>query len=185
VEVALTEENCDVYVALGSNQGDRALNLLKAWALLGKNKDITLKALSPPFLTSPVDMNSHHWFINAVGCLTTTLTPDSLLDVLLEIESVLGRARDSYLGGYQDRTIDLDLLYFGSSVQDSLRLTLPHPRRSERLFVLAPMAAIAPDFVDPELLQTLVEMHHQLLEKIKNNHIAQQEVTTSSWPKKY
>ena len=175
-------ETGDVFVALGSNLGDGMHTLLKAWTLLGKHDGVTLTALSPPFITAPVDMTSQHWFTNSIGCLSTHHTPLALLDILLETEAVLGRTRDGDTTGYQDRTIDLDMLYFGSVILDHPRLTLPHPRRDERLFVLAPMAAIAPKFVDPCHLQTIAELHHQLLEKIRNNQIANQEIKVSLWP---
>ena len=175
-------ETGDVYIALGSNLGDGMHTLLKAWALLGKHDGITLSALSPPFLTAPVDMTSQNWFTNAAGCLSTRHTPLALLDILLETEAILGRARDADTTTYQDRIIDLDLLYFGSVILDTPRLVLPHPRRDKRLFVLAPMTAIAPEFVDPGHLQTIAELHHQLLEKIRNNQVDKQEIKVSLWP---
>ncbi len=175
-------ETEDVFIALGSNLGDRAHTLLRAWALLGGHEDITIKSLSPPFLSAPVDMISELWFTNAVGRISTRLAPIALLDILLETESVLGRVRGGDATGYQDRTIDLDLLYFGSAILDAPRLILPHPHLAERLFVLAPMAAISPEFVDPGRLQTIAEMHLQLLEKIKNSQVGNQKITTGSWP---
>ncbi len=178
-------ETRDVFVALGSNLGDGVQTLLKAWSLLGEYDSISLTALSPPFLTAPIDMSSHHWFTNAVGYLSTSHPPLALLDILLETEAVLGRARDGDTTGYQDRTIDLDLLYFGSVILDNPRLVIPHPHRDERLFVLAPMAAIAPKFIDPCYLQTIAELHHQLLEKIRNNQVDKQEIKVSSWPEEY
>lgn len=178
----MTVENRDVYITLGSNLGDSARTLLEAWDFLGKNDGISLTTLSPPFLSAPVDMISDNWFINAAGRLTSFLTPHSLLDVLLETESVFGRTRDSDAGEYQDRTVDLDLLYFGSLTHDDSRLTLPHPCRFERLFVLAPMATIAPTFIDPEHMMTMTEMYQQLHEKIKHGDIASQEIKISSWP---
>ncbi len=173
----------DVYVALGSNLGDGMQTLVKAWTLLGEHDGITLVALSPPFVTNPVDMTSQNRFTNAVGCLSTHHTPQVLLDILLETETVLGRTRDGGTTGYQDRIIDLDLLYFGSVILDNHpKLTLPHPNREKRLFVLAPMAAIAPEFIDPCHSQTIAELHHQLLEKIRNNQIANQEIKVGLWP---
>lgn len=172
----------DVFVALGSNLGDSDEILLRAWQQIGSSDSIGLKALSPPFLTAPVDMISQHWFVNAVGHLTTTLTSGDLLDLLLETEKLFGRARDKSGTGYQDRTLDLDLLYFGSEIMDNPRLTLPHPRRVDRLFVLAPMASLAPEFVDPELSRTIDEIHRGLLKKIEDKVLAKQEISVGSWP---
>ncbi len=172
----------DVYIALGSNLGDGIQTLLKAWTLLGEHDGVTLATLSPPFVTAPVDMTSQRRFTNAAGGLSTHHTPQILLDILLETETVLGRTRDSDATGYQDRIIDLDLLYFNSVILDNPKLTLPHPHREKRLFVMAPMAAIAPEFVDPCHLQTIAKLHHQLLEKIRNNQIANQEIKVGLWP---
>ncbi len=171
-----------VYVALGSNLGDSAVILLQAWKRIGGNEQVDLLALSPPFLTSPVDMISQHWFVNAVGRLATSLSAGELLDLLLETEQSFGRARGRSRAGYQDRTLDLDLLYFGSEIIDSPRLNLPHPRRADRLFVLAPMAVISPEFVDPELSLTIGQMHRELLARIANNPLASQEIEVGSWP---
>ena len=181
-EESLMVETKNVFVALGSNLGNSVHTLLKAWDLLGEHDGITLTALSPPFLTAPVDMTSQNWFTNSVGCFSTRYSPLALLDILLETEAVLGRARDHGTAGYQDRTVDLDLLYFGSVILDNPRLILPHPHRDKRLFVLAPMAVVAPEFIDPIHLQTIAAIHHQLLEKIRNNQTDNQEIKVSSWP---
>ena len=175
-------ETEDVFVGLGSNLGDSAQILLNAWSFLGQHEGIEVKKLSPPFLSAPVDMSSNHWFTNAVGHLSTTLSPNDLLGVLLATEETLGRVRNGGQRGYRDRMIDLDLLFFGSTSQDEPRLTLPHPRVSERLFVLAPLAAIVPDFVDPMSGKSVDDLHLALKNKIKNNETANQEISVGVWP---
>ncbi len=172
-----------VFIGLGSNLGDSFQVLKKGWRLLGEQNGVTAKELSPPFLSSPVGMTSNFWFTNAVGYLQVSLTPLEFLELLLEIEQDLGRVRDEKKHGYQDRVIDLDLLYFGSVMMDTPRLTIPHPHRNERLFVLSPMAAIAPDYVDPETGQPVLDMHLDLLDKIDTGRVGQQEITRSTWPK--
>lgn len=180
-EIVVVNEK-EVFVGLGSNLGDSARTLLKAWSHLGKQRGVTLSALSPPFLSSPVDMASNHWFTNAVGQVATTHSPDQFLNILLDTESYFGRVRDDDQHGFSDRTIDLDLLYFGVVILDNPRLTLPHPHRRDRLFVLAPMAAIAPDFVDPENGQTITDLHQQLLHTLTSNQTSIQEINQRSWP---
>ncbi|MBE0584210.1 MAG: 2-amino-4-hydroxy-6-hydroxymethyldihydropteridine diphosphokinase [Desulfofustis sp.] len=182
-----TKQNADlcenVFIGLGSNLGDSRQLLVKAWNLLGERPEVTLGELSAPYLSSPVGMNSSHWFTNAVGRVIARCTPLRLLEILQQVEASLGRLRNKELKGYQDRLIDLDLIYFGEVVCDEPRLTLPHPQRAERLFVLAPLAEIAPDFLDPELADgsTVARMHEDLRNRINARHVADQELLKSSW----
>ncbi len=94
-------------------------------------------------------MDSPHWFINAAGLLTTSLTPSELLALLLQVEQQYGRVRSAGQIGHQDRTLDLDLLLFDDRVLDTPELILPHPAMDARLFVLVPLAEIAPELVHP------------------------------------
>ncbi len=174
----------NVIIGLGSNLGDSARILLAAWHLLGEDAAVTLGELSPPYISSPVDMTSNHWFTNAVGRLQTSCTPHELLDLLRATEQELGRTREKGRTGYQDRSIDLDLIYFDTVVMDGPHLTLPHPHRMERLFVLAPLAAIAPDFRDPVAGVSVSRLHRDLLLKIGENRIEKQELSAVSWPDK-
>ena len=170
------------YIGLGSNLGDSSHLLQEGWELIGLSPGVTLETLSLPYLSSPVGMASNFWFTNAVGKLQTSRTPGEVLDILLDTEKHLGRIRDEKKVGYQDREIDLDLLYFGSEVMDSPRLTLPHPHRNDRLFVLEPMAAIAPDFIDPETGHPIAEMHRRLKQMIESGKIETQEISPGAWP---
>lgn len=139
------------YIGLGSNLGKSLSLLREAWQFLGQYPEITLQALSSPYRTRPVGMESSHWFINAVGCLRTNLSPEALLDLLLTTEQRFGRIRHPELKGYQDRTLDLDLLLYGSTTMRTARLTLPHPALHERLFVLVPLAEINAQLQHPLL----------------------------------
>jgi 2-amino-4-hydroxy-6-hydroxymethyldihydropteridine diphosphokinase len=172
----------NVIIGFGSNLGDSAGILLKAWNILGEHPEVTPGQLSPPFISSPVDMTSNHWFTNAVGSVQTSCSPHGFLELLMETEQVLGRQRDNGKRGYQDRSLDLDLIYFGAAIMDDPRLTLPHPRRAERLFVLAPLVTISPDFVDPESGLSISRLHLDLLEDLKGKRMAQQEISAVSWP---
>ncbi len=171
-----------VFVGLGSNLGDSANQLLEGWQALGRYRGVTLEKLSSPYLSAPVGMTSSFWFTNAVGRLQTSRSAEDLLDILLDTEKQLGRIRDGNKQGYQDRKIDLDLIYFGQAIIDTPRLTVPHPYRSTRLFVLAPMAAIAPDFIDPETGESVSTMHRRLQQRIDAGTIEAQEITIRSWP---
>jgi 2-amino-4-hydroxy-6-hydroxymethyldihydropteridine diphosphokinase len=171
-----------VFIGLGSNLGDSAHLLREGWDLIGRHQGVTLDIISLPYLSSPVGMASHFWFTNAVGRLTTSCSAGEILELLLDTETRLGRVRDNRTRGYQDREIDLDLLYFGALIMDSPRLTVPHPHRNDRLFVLEPMAAIAPDFIDPETGYPIVEMQQRLKRRIASGKIEAQEITAGTWP---
>ncbi len=176
------ERSETVYIGLGSNLGDSARILQEAWSLLGEYAEAVPGRISSPFLSAPVAMASNFWFTNAAGCLRAACSPLRFLDILLEIEFRLGRVRNSRKQGYQDRTLDLDLLYFGSEIIDIPRLTVPHPFRGERLFVLAPLAEIAPEWVDPQTGVTVETLHRQLLERIGSGAVQAQEIIRSQWP---
>jgi 2-amino-4-hydroxy-6-hydroxymethyldihydropteridine diphosphokinase len=142
------------FIGLGSNLGDTQANLIDAWQRLGKITGINLLRLSSPYRTEPVNMDTDHWFTNAVGEILTTLSPTELLAAMLAIEAEMGRDRTLT----QDRPVDLDLLYYGDLMIQSQTLTVPHPRIAERLFVLAPLAELAPEHVHPRLGRTSLEL---------------------------
>lgn len=137
------------YIALGSNLGDRELNLLRAVAEVGKLPDSKVTGLSPFYETSPVGITEQPQFFNAVLRLATGLTPHDLFHRLQHIENaVFGRKRTVRWGA---RSIDLDLLFYGDVVVNDDVLTVPHPRLAERRFVLQPLCDIAPDLIHPVL----------------------------------
>ena len=142
------------FIGLGSNLGDGQGNLLEAWQRLGQVAAISLIRLSSPYRTQPVGLATDHWFTNAVGEILTTLSPTELLAAMLAIETKLGRDRTLT----KDRPVDLDLLYYGDLMIQSPALTVPHPRITERLFVLAPLAEVAPEQVHPRLGRTSLEL---------------------------
>ena len=148
------EKTQQAFIGLGSNLGDTQANLIDAWQRLGEITGISLVRLSSPYRTEPLGMDTEHWFTNAVGEITTTLSPADLLAAMLAIETALGRDRALT----QDRPVDLDLLYYGDLMLQSPALTVPHPRIAERLFVLAPLADIAPDHVHPILGRTSLDL---------------------------
>jgi 2-amino-4-hydroxy-6-hydroxymethyldihydropteridine diphosphokinase len=128
-------------VGVGANLGDREGSIRRAVELLCVARLSTIRE------TEPWGYEEQPRFLNAVAELETTLSPPALLDRLLEIERELGRMRDGPRWG--PRTIDLDLLLFGSESVDEPGLTVPHPRLHERLFVLEPLAELDPDLEVP------------------------------------
>jgi 2-amino-4-hydroxy-6-hydroxymethyldihydropteridine diphosphokinase len=129
------------YVGFGANLGDPAATLRAAAVELAQRAG-TVTAGSHIYRSRPVGLIDQPDFQNAVARLATTLTPDRLLDELLELEARFGRVRDVRFG---PRTLDLDLLCYEGELRDGERLTLPHPRAHEREFVLRPLAEIDPD----------------------------------------
>jgi 2-amino-4-hydroxy-6-hydroxymethyldihydropteridine diphosphokinase len=127
-------------IALGSNLGDRELNIDSAVAEIAKIIEVT--HLSTNHETDPVGGPDQPKYLNAVLMAESFLTPEELLNALLAIESRLGRVRDIHWG---PRTIDLDLIIVDDERIDSPDLVLPHPRAHERRFVLEPWAEIDPD----------------------------------------
>jgi 2-amino-4-hydroxy-6-hydroxymethyldihydropteridine diphosphokinase len=132
----------DAYIALGGNQGDVADNLDRALRFLAQPPIISITARAPVYRTAAVGGPAGQPdFLNTVVRVSTALTPDLLLRRCLDVEQKLGRVRHERWG---PRTIDLDLLLYGDHVVDVPGLTVPHPRIRERLFVLVPLADIAP-----------------------------------------
>jgi 2-amino-4-hydroxy-6-hydroxymethyldihydropteridine diphosphokinase len=129
------------YVGLGSNLGDREATIRTAAELIGARR------LSRIIETEPWGNAEQPRFLNAVAEVETDLEPRALLDLLLDVESRLGRERDGTHWG--PRLIDLDLLLYGDRVLDEPGLTVPHPFLHERLFALEPLAELAPDAVIP------------------------------------
>ena len=167
------------YIGLGANLGDCRENLLQAWEKLGKVSGIKLLTLSSPYRSEPVGMESENWFVNAVGSLETSLEPYELLREMFVVEKYFGRKR--VLSGIpEDRSLDLDLLYWGDRESNDLKVTLPHPEIANRLFVLQPLVEIGPELCHPVTQKTSVEMLQNFLERQQEASSGQQ-VLKASW----
>ncbi|MBU1565286.1 MAG: 2-amino-4-hydroxy-6-hydroxymethyldihydropteridine diphosphokinase [Proteobacteria bacterium] len=174
-------EEVKAIIGLGSNLGNGREILREAWDTLGNVPGIGLDGLSSPYMTAPVGMTSRHWFTNAVGRLRVSLSPLDLLSAMLAVETKFDRTRDSKSFGYQDRSLDLDLLYYGTQVMDTPELILPHPRIGDRLFVLAPLVELEPDFLDYNSGMTISEMAKLLTQRITVGESKNQEIISGHW----
>jgi 2-amino-4-hydroxy-6-hydroxymethyldihydropteridine diphosphokinase len=134
------------HVALGANLGDAAQTLALALDALAQTPGVRLLKASSLYRTAPIESSGPD-YLNAVAEVSTQLTAPALLAALQAIEHTHGRERP-----YRNapRTLDLDLLRYGSATLDSPMLTVPHPRMAERAFVLVPLAEIAPHAVSAQ-----------------------------------
>jgi 2-amino-4-hydroxy-6-hydroxymethyldihydropteridine diphosphokinase len=131
-----------VVLSLGSNLGDRLENLQEAVDALFDAPGLSLSAMSPIYETAPWGPVEQGDFLNVVLVASTRLAPEVLLDRVLSIEEAMRRER---LVRWGPRTLDIDIVQFGSVISDDPVLTLPHPRAHERAFVLVPWRDIDPD----------------------------------------
>jgi 2-amino-4-hydroxy-6-hydroxymethyldihydropteridine diphosphokinase len=132
------------YLGLGSNLGDRKQNLAQALDLMSKH--LVIEQISPIYETEPVGYDQQPLFLNAACRISTELNPEKLLRLAKRIEAKLGRTPNF---PNAPRPIDIDILFYGDEVLNDKELTVPHPRLTERAFVLMPLAEIAPDLVHP------------------------------------
>ena len=134
-----------IFIGLGSNLGDRNRHLREALDALARR--VGRLVGNSALFASPAWGFDGLPFLNQVVEVRSELQPAALLKVLLQIEADAGRTRHHV--GYANRVLDLDLLYYGNRCQSRQQLTLPHPEIPQRRFVLAPLAALAPEWKDP------------------------------------
>jgi 2-amino-4-hydroxy-6-hydroxymethyldihydropteridine diphosphokinase len=143
------------YLGLGSDLGDREGNLRLAAEEIGRSAGSIIE-LSPVYETEPVGFRGKGDFLNMVICIETTLSPSSLLKVIMVSEKNLGRVRSETRN--ISRVIDIDLLLYSDEIINDNSLIVPHPRMHERKFVLVPLNDIAPGLVHPHLGKTISEL---------------------------
>ena len=150
-----------VVFILGGNLGDR-LRLIEESVELMVSHFGSNTGKSSIFETAAWGGKSNGNYLNQVLVFNTSFFPEEILEVILEIELKMGRTRGEKWG---DRTMDIDILYFGNEKFHSERLTIPHPFLQERRFVLEPLAEILPDLVHPVLSKTNRELLQNCLDK--------------------
>ncbi len=139
---------------MGSNLGDRLVILSEAKTIIEQRLG-TITQQSRYYETSPWGVLDQPVFVNQVIALATNLSPEKVLAIILEIETTLGRIRKERWGA---RTIDIDILYYSNWIVNEPNLVIPHPNMHERMFTLAPLHELIPDFLHPIFLKTTSEL---------------------------
>ncbi|MGB5824128.1 MAG: 2-amino-4-hydroxy-6-hydroxymethyldihydropteridine diphosphokinase [Proteocatella sp.] len=153
--VRIVRARHSAYIAVGSNLGDKRNHIEMALEKIDKSLHTSILLRSTLIETDPVGYEDQDTFLNGVFKISTTLTPKQLINYLITIESELKRERSVRWG---PRTIDLDVIYYDDLITDDAEIVLPHPRMHERIFVLEPLAEIAPYAVHPLYKMRTVEM---------------------------
>ena len=141
-----------IYLCIGGNLGEREANLEEAIDFIGFNFGDVV-SVSSIYESEPWGMSDVPNFLNQVVHLQSELTDKELLVEIADLEEFFGRERSSQ--GYVSREMDVDVLFIDVEVISTEALQVPHPRMSERRFVLEPLAEIAPEFIHPELKQSV------------------------------
>jgi 2-amino-4-hydroxy-6-hydroxymethyldihydropteridine diphosphokinase len=152
----LTLSKCAI--ALGSNLGDSLSILNSAIDRMNTTPQIDLIAVSSWYRTTPIGPPQPD-YLNGCALVLTSLTPLGFLNTLHAIEAEFGRVRGEVWGA---RTLDLDLLLYGDEIIDTPDLQVPHPRMTERSFVLVPLAEITPDTIEPRSAQSILALRNKL-----------------------
>lgn len=143
-------------IALGSNQGNSLDILERSLNVLNLIPGIALKTVSSWYQTKPVGTpQPQPDYLNGCALLSVEQTPEELLSILQATEIQFGRTDK---GTLQPRTLDLDLLLYEDAIVDTPDLIIPHPRMTERAFVLVPLAEIAPDWIEPKSKNKIAQL---------------------------
>ena len=144
-----------VFLGIGGNTGNKQDNFDKVYTFI-KNELGDIIKHSSVYETPPWGFESEENFWNQVIIIETEFSPEKLLENIAEIENWFGRERVS--GKYTSREMDIDILYFNELILKTETLTIPHPQIANRVFVLVPLAEIAPEYVHPQLQMTSLKM---------------------------
>ena len=150
-----------VYISLGSNLGDKISYIQQAVKLLNDNENFKLIRTSTFYETEPWGNKNQDWFLNVVIEAKTNLLPLELLELSQSVEFQLGRDREN-VPKWGERTIDIDIIFYGSEIINTKNLVIPHKYMHERAFVLVPMLELTSSFVHPVFNKTILELHDEL-----------------------
>lgn len=148
-----------IYLGIGTNKGNREINISNTVKLLSEVKEIKLLKVSNMLKNPPQEGIKTGCFLNGAIKLLTPLTPFELLAVCKRIEQKQGRKEGRKQGKKISRVIDLDILFYGNEILDTKELTIPHPMIEKRYFVLIPLMDIGKNFVHPILKKSIKELY--------------------------
>lgn len=148
-----------VYIAAGSNLGDKEETLKEAIYIIDKRKDCVVTKVSNLYTTDPVGYEDQDQFVNCVFEIDTLQTPSELMDTLLEVEKDFKRERIIRWG---PRTLDLDIIFYNDIISYDEHILIPHPRAHERQFVMKPMCDINPYYVHPIYRKRVMDISSEL-----------------------
>ena len=148
-----------VYIAAGSNLGDKEETLKEAIYKIDKRKDCVVTKVSNFYTTDPVGYEDQDQFVNCVFEIDTLQTPSELMDTLLEVEKDFKRERIIRWG---PRTLDLDIIFYNDIISYDEHILIPHPRAHERQFVMKPMCDINPYYVHPIYRKRVMHISSEL-----------------------
>jgi 2-amino-4-hydroxy-6-hydroxymethyldihydropteridine diphosphokinase len=146
-----------VYLGLGTNLGDKEANIETAVQYINELVGEVISQ-SAHYVTEPWGFDSTNTFINIVLCAETKLSPREVLNLTKQIERQMGRTHKSVNRQYKDRIIDIDILLYDDMILNEADLVIPHPLMTERLFVMQPLAEIAPQLIHPTLHLTIFQL---------------------------
>lgn len=149
----------NVFIAIGTNKGNREKNIRDALKLLKENKNIKILKVSSMLNNPPQEGIKSGYFLNGVIKLKTSLTPLQVLRTCKDIERILGRTMGQKK---KPRIIDLDILFYENKILRTPKFTIPHPMLHKRYFVLIPLVEIAPGFHHPIFKKSIRELYDDL-----------------------
>lgn len=159
VAVEIERKWSKVYIAAGSNLGDKEETLKEAIDKIDKRKDCVVTKVSNFYTTDPVGYEDQDKFVNCVFEIDTLQTPSELMDTLLEVEKDFKRERIIRWG---PRTLDLDIIFYDDIISYDEHILIPHPRAHERQFVMKPMCDINPYYVHPIYRKRVMDISSEL-----------------------
>ncbi len=149
------------YLCLGSNMGDKVGYVQRAVKMLTESGMVTIVRSSALYETEPWGNHDLDWFVNAVIEVKTKLSPRELLDLCKNTEIQMGRVKTNS-EKYENRIIDIDILFYGDMIIDEPDLKIPHPHLHERAFALVPLLELIPDYEHPKYKKSLLQLHEEL-----------------------